>query len=264
MGYIKCKFIKIKSRFNSSIDINKLEVIMKKNKFCFFKIFIMILFSQVLLSQTGFNKLDEKGRKHGVWKGFYEESKRPRYEGIFSHGKEIGLFKFFDDTKSTSVIATREFNDVDNSAYTIFYDQKNNKVSEGKVVNKLFEGKWKYYHQASKNIMATENYSRGKLEGLRTVFYPDGKIAEEISYKNNLKDGIYKKYTEKGIVLEESIFKNNKYNGLAIFKDTNGNVVSKGQFLNGKKVGVWQFFEKGKLLRELNMSDPQNATKKQE
>ena len=112
--------------------------------------------------------------------------------------------------------------------------------------------------------MATENYSKGKLEGLRTVFYPDGKIAEEITYKNNLKDGSYKKYTAKGIVLEESIFKNNKYNGLAIFKNTDGKVVSKGQFLNGKKVGKWQFFEKGKLLRELNMSNPQNATKKHE
>lgn len=237
---------------------------MKKNKFCFFKIFMMILFSHSLLSQTDYNKLDERGRKHGVWKGFYEESKRPRYEGSFSHGKEIGIFKFFDDTKSTSVIATREFKTNDSSAYTVFYDQKNNKVSEGKVVNKLFEGQWKYYHQASKNIMATENYTKGKLEGLRTVFYPDGKIAEEIRYKNNLKDGTYKKYTEKGIVLEESIFRSNKYNGLAIFKDTDGKVVSKGQFLNGKKIGKWQFFEKGKLLREVNMSNPQNAAKKQE
>jgi hypothetical protein len=31
---------------------------------------------------------------------------------------------------------------------TIFFDQANNKVSEGKVLNKLFEGPWKYYHQA--------------------------------------------------------------------------------------------------------------------
>jgi antitoxin component YwqK of YwqJK toxin-antitoxin module len=58
-----------------------------------------------------------------------------------------------------------------------------NKVSEGKVVNKLFEGQWKYYHQASKNIMTTENYSKGKLDGLRTVFYISGKVAEEINYK---------------------------------------------------------------------------------
>jgi len=225
-------------------------------------IFVLFFLNVLLLhAQTGFNKLDEKGKKHGLWKGVYEESKRPRYEGTFDHGKEIGTFNFYDDTKAKSIIATREFNAKDNSAYTIFYDQNKNKVSEGKVVNKLFDGPWKYYHQASKTIMATENYKNGKLEGLRSVFFPNGAIAEEINYKNNLKDGIYKKYTEKGIVLEESTFKNNEYNGLTIFKDSEGNVASKGQFVNGKKSGIWQFFEKGKLVRETNMSDLKNASK---
>ena len=214
-----------------------------------------------LYAQIEFNKLDVNGKKHGLWKGVFEESKRPRYEGTFDHGKEVGIFSFYDDTKAKSIIATREFNAKDNSAYTIFYDQNKNKVSEGKVVNKLFEGQWKYYHQASKNMMTTENYSKGKLDGLRTVFYISGKVAEEINYKNNLKNGFYKKYTEKGVVLEESIFKNNIYNGLAIFSDGNGNIVSKGQFVNGKKSGIWQFFEKGKLVKETNMSFPENATK---
>ena len=241
--------------------IRKYKEIMRTYKISFFTLLMLVFFSQNIVSQTEFNKLDEKGKKHGVWKGFYEESKRPRYEGAFEHGKEIGIFNFYDDTKAKSIIATREFNAKDNSAYTIFYDQNKNKVSEGKVVNKLFEGQWKYYHQASKNIMTTENYVNGKLEGLRTVFYISGKIAEEISYKNNLKNGFYKKYTEKGILLEESMFKNNIYNGLAIFSDTNGNVVSKGQFVNGKKSGIWQFFEKGKLVKETNMSFPENATK---
>lgn len=241
--------------------IRKHNEIMRTYKISFFTLLMLVFFSQNIVSQTDFNKLDEKGKKHGVWKGFYEESKRPRYEGTFEHGKEIGIFNFYDDTKAKSIIATREFNAKDNSAYTIFYDQNKNKVSEGKVVNKLFEGQWKYYHQASKNIMTTENYVKGKLEGLRTVFYISGKIAEEISYKNNLKNGFYKKYTEKGILLEESMFKNNIYSGLAIFRDTNGNVVSKGQFVNGKKSGIWQFFEKGKLVKETNMSFPENATK---
>lgn len=234
---------------------------MNKYQISFFVFLLLALFSQKCLSQTDFNKLDQKGKKHGVWKGLYEESKRPRYEGTFEHGKEIGIFNFYDDTKAKSIIATREFNAKDNSAYTIFYDQNKNKVSEGKVVNKLFEGQWKYYHQASKNSMTTEHYVNGKLEGLRTVFYLSGKIAEEISYKNNLKNGFYKKYTEKGILLEESFYKNNLYSGLAIFRDSYGSTVSKGQFIYGKKSGLWLFFEKGKLVKEMNMSIPNNATK---
>jgi antitoxin component YwqK of YwqJK toxin-antitoxin module len=234
---------------------------MKKYQISFFTLLVLMLLSQNCMSQSNFNKLDETGKKQGVWKGFYQDSRRPRYEGNFEHGKEIGIFYFYDDTKANSVIATREFNPIDNSAFTIFYDQKNNKVSEGKVVNKVFEGQWKYYHLASKNIMTIENYSKGKLEGLRTVFYPSGKVAEEINYKNNLKNGFYKKYTEKGVLLEESNFKNDVYNGAAIFKESNGNVASKGQFLNGKKAGIWHFFEKGKLSKETNMNFQEQAVK---
>jgi hypothetical protein len=46
------------------------------------------------MSQVDFNKLDSQGKKHGFWKGFYEESKRSRYEGTFEHGNEIGKFQF--------------------------------------------------------------------------------------------------------------------------------------------------------------------------
>ncbi|MGO4906430.1 toxin-antitoxin system YwqK family antitoxin [Flavobacterium sp. W20_MBD1_R3] len=245
----------------SFMVLTKYKVVMKKYEISFFVFLIFMLFSQNCLSQTESNKVDEKGKKHGVWKGLYEASKRPRYEGTFEHGKEIGIFYFYDDTKAKSLLATREFNSKDNVAYTIFYDQKGNRVSEGKVINKLFEGQWKYYHQASKLIMTTENYGKGKLEGLRTVFYLNGKIAEEINYKNNLKSGFYKKYTENGILLEESAFKDGDYVGIAIFRDSKGNIVSKGQFVNGKKAGIWQFFENGKITKEVNMSFPENATK---
>ncbi len=211
-------------------------------------------------AQNNLNKLDEKGNKHGLWQGIYEDTKNPKYEGTFEHGKEIGVFTFFDNTRTKTIVATREFSPKTNEAYTIFYDQGKNKVSEGKVVNKLFEGCWNYYHKASKAIMTIENYTNGKLEGLRSVFYLNGKIAEEINYKNNLKDGICKRYTETGIVIEESAYKNNEYNGVATFKDSEGNRVSNGNFVNGKKAGVWQFFEKGKLIQEEDMSAPQRTS----
>lgn len=222
----------------------------------------LMLASISLFSQVDNNKLDEKGKKNGPWKGIFEDTKNPKYEGTFEHGKEVGVFTFFDNTKTKTVVATRQFNPKDNSAYTIFYDKNKNKVSEGNVVLKLYQGEWKYYHKASKSIMATENYSKGKLEGLRSVFYPNGKIAEEIIYKNNLKNGLYKRYTETGIIIEESNYQNDKFEGLAIFRDADdGTIVSKGKFVNGKKSGIWQFFEKGKLVKETNMSYSQNSLK---
>ena len=214
----------------------------------------LFLVSISVFAQSDFNKIDDKGNKNGLWKGFYEESKRPRYEGTFNHGKEVGVFTYFDDTKAQSVIATRAFSKIDNSAYTIFYDQKKNIVTEGKIIGKIHEGPWKYYHENSKVIMTLENYKNGNLEGLKSVYYPSGKIAEETNYKNNIKNGFYKKYAEKGILLEESNYKNGEFHGQAVYKDPEGNIVAIGIYKEGKKVGIWQFFVNGKFDHEENMS----------
>lgn len=213
-------------------------------KYLFFLFFAISCFAQE------YNKLDANGKKHGVWKGIHEESKRPRYEGTFEHGVEVGTFKYFDDTKAQSVIAIREFSENGKVAYTIVYDQKKNIVSEGKTVNRVNEGVWKYYHKESKQLMTEENYVNGQLNGVRKVYFIDGAIAEETSYVNGKKEGPYKVYTEKGVVMEEATFKNNQYEGPAIYRETNGSIASKGSYKNGEKKGMWQFFVNGKLKKE--------------
>ena len=219
------------------------------------KIFLILLLNTIVgFSQTDFNKLDEKGLKHGVWRGFFEESKRLRYQGTFDHGKEIGTFNYFDDTKEASLIGVRVFEPKDNSVYTTFFNQKKNIVSEGKSINKLKEGNWKYYHEASKEIMTLEIYKLGNLEGKRTVYYKSGKIAEETNYKNGIKTGVYIKLTETGIELELANYKNNEYDGLATYKDPEDNIVSQGNFKNGKKVGIWKFYKSGKFDSQTNFN----------
>ena len=237
---------------------------MKITKFLFLIVITVFCFSTTLFSQSDFNKLDENGNKNGVWKGIYEESKRPRYEGTFDHGKEIGLFTFFEDTKSRTIIATREFNSKDNSAYTIFYDQNKNKVSEGKVINKLHEGAWTYYHKASAIIMTLENYKNGKLEGLKTINFPSGNVAELTNYKNGIREGVYKKIAENGVILEESTYLNGELNGTSIFKAPDGLVVAKGMFKQGKKVGIWLFYENGKIVSKDNFDTPRKKFQKRE
>lgn len=222
-----------------------------------FGILASIAISFSALAQTETNKLDAQGKKHGIWKGTYAESKRPRYEGTFDHGKEIGTFKFFDDTKAGTVVATREFKP-DGSAYTTFYKDGKFKVSEGKEVNKLYEGQWKYYHENLPDIMTIENYKAGKLHGKRTVYYRgsgvkgEENVAEEANYANGLKDGSYKSYTLKGTLLEDSNYKNGQLDGPASYYDPLGKLVSKGVFKNGEKVGKWEYFKDGKPVKKDN------------
>lgn len=214
-------------------------------------LFLMVLGTN--LSAQDINKNDASGKRHGQWKGAYETSKKPRYEGTFDHGKELGTFKFYADDAKSSLMATRTF-EADGSCYTIFYDPDENKVSEGREVDHLQEGEWKYYHHKSKSLMSTEKYSKGKLTGMRKVFFKDGTIAEETIYVNGLKDGIYKKYNEKGKVLEEAIFSNGNYNGKATYRDVGGNIVSQGVYTDGLKTGIWKYYKNGVVVKQVNMS----------
>lgn len=214
----------------------------------FFAFIALFLISAGAVAQNT-NKMDAAGKRDGVWKGFYEKSKRPRYEGTFDHGVETGTFKFFNDDAKSTLAATRLF-DKDGSCYTTFFDLKGKKEGEGKEVNKLKEGEWKFYHPDGIAVMSVENYSKGKINGVRKTYFPDGKIAEEVAYVDGMKNGPSKQYNAKGTVLEESVFKDDKLHGPAVYRDAHGDIASKGLFENNKKTGKWQFFEKGKLVKE--------------
>lgn len=213
-------------------------------------ILLFILSSFLVTAQEKVNQLDTNGKRHGLWKGTHEESKRPRYEGTFEHGKEVGVFKYFDDTKAGTVIATRDFSKGDGTCYVIFYNQKSNKVSEGVLKNKLPEGQWKYYHLDSPQLMTVEFYKAGKLEGERKVFYKNGSVAEISHYKNGLLEGNYKKFGENEKLLEDINYKQGELHGAVAYYDGNGNLEFKGSYNNGRKVGYWETYEKGKLVKK--------------
>lgn len=217
-----------------------------------------VLISSLLISTVSFaqnsNQMDAAGKRHGLWKGTYEKSKRARYDGTFDHGKETGTFKFYEDNKTSTLAATRVFA-ADGSCVTTFFDEKGKKMSEGKEVNKLREGEWKFYDAKTEKLLSAEPYVNGKINGIRKVYFANGAVAEEAAYANGVKQGAYKQYTEKGIVLEESTYKNDKMDGPATFRNAHGEVVSKGQFANNIKTGKWEFFEKGKKVREEDMTN---------
>lgn len=221
-------------------------------------VFFLLLSQSFLFAQENFNQLDDKGQKHGFWKGYYEDTKNLKYEGTFDHGKEVGQFTFYDNIKSKKIVATRDFSLKDDSCYTIMYNGKY-KVSEGKMIDKIHEGEWRFYHLRSDTLMTVENYKKGKLHGIKKVFYNTGLLAELTTYDNGIKDGPYQKVAENGVVMEESTFKNGEYDGPVIFREAAGDRYTKGQYKKGKSTGKWYFYQNGKLYKTENRSEHKRA-----
>ncbi|HUH50717.1 MAG TPA: hypothetical protein VLZ11_01280 [Flavobacterium sp.] len=207
-------------------------------------------FSQEVIT----NQYDAKGNRDGVWTGTHEKSKRLRYEGTFAHGKETGIFKYFDDTKAGKLIATRDFSLGDGSCYVTYFDQKGNKVSHG-LLNKDREkqGEWKYYHKESPIVMSVENYNSGKLQGKVVVFYPEGNIASESHYKDGILEGVYKKYTKQGFVIEEIPYVKGQFSGMVTYRDIKGRLYAQGLYNKGLKTGIWKYYKDGKLDKEVDI-----------
>lgn len=217
-------------------------------------VILLFLLTFSVFAQDTINQFDANGNRHGLWKGTHKETNRPRYEGVFNHGKETGVFKYFDDTKAGTIIATRDFSKSDGSCYAVFFDQKGNTVSEGKLLNKIPDGTWKYYHLESKTVMTIESYKNGKLDGVKKIFYNNSTLAEETNYTLGVKNGVAKTFAENGKPLDVHTYKNGQFQGLASYYDGNGNKIYEGNYANGKRVGLWKFFEQNKVVKEVKAS----------
>lgn len=217
----------------------------------FYSILFLLLFSNVLIAQN-INQFDANGKRHGVWKKNFDDTDILRYEGQFSHGKEIGLFKFYKAYKKKAILsATKLFNENNNIAEVKFLASSGRVISEGKMNGKTYIGTWKYYQKNSDQLLTLENYNNnGELIGERLVYYPSGQIAEKQNYVNGKLHGESYWLSEKNVVLKTYIYENDELHGLAKFYNPKGELVSEGQYKRGKKDGVWKYYEDGELTNQ--------------
>jgi len=196
------------------------------------------------------NQFDADGKRHGVWKKNFENTKQLRYEGEFNHGKEIGLFKFYKlIKKKSSLTATKLFNANDNSAEVKFLSSRGKIISEGKMVGKAYVGKWIYYHNNSDKIMTSETYDdEGVLQGERLVYYDNGQIAEKATHINGKIEGTSEWYSVNGVILKLFVYENNELHGMSKIYDGKGDLQVEGLYKRGKKTGVWKFYKNNKLV----------------
>jgi antitoxin component YwqK of YwqJK toxin-antitoxin module len=219
-----------------------------------FSLFI-VLFCSTAQAQN-WNQLDEQGKKHGPWRGFHEKSNFLRYEGEFKNGLEIGEFKFYEDSKAKRIIATRNFSaETPGKVHTTFYNQKF-KVSEGTEMNRKREGEWVYYHNKSTKVMMREHYKNGILEGAKTVYFHNDKVAEESFYKNGKLHGSYKKFAHNGVLLESSNYEDGLKHGSIVIRDGDDKITIEGQYKQDKAVGIWKYYQNGKLEKVVDNDNP--------
>ena len=224
---------------------------------------LLVLFVYSLSFSQTINQLDEHGKRHGVWKKTFKNTKVLRYEGAFSHGKEVGLFKFYKNINKKAVLtASKQFNENDNKAYVKFFTSKGKLISEGQMDGKLYVGEWKYYQKRSDKLLTLEHYNdKGNLAGERLVYYPNDQIAEKQKYTDGKLDGVSIWYSANNVVLKEFIYVNGELHGVSKFYNPKGELIVEGLYKQGKKHGIWKYYEHGELIEEKDFT-PKGKFKK--
>lgn len=211
---------------------------------------VLVVYS-LSFSQT-INQFDENGKRHGIWKKTFKNTNILRYEGAFSHGKEMGLFKFYKKIRNKAVLtASKQFNENDNKAYVKFLASRGKLISEGQMDGKLYVGEWKYYQKTSDKLLTLENYNdKGNLDGDRFVYYPNGQMAKKQNYIDGKLEGVSIWYSVNNVVLKEFIYVNGELHGISKFYSGKGDLIVEGRYKQGKKHGIWKYYENGTLTEE--------------
>ncbi len=221
--------------------------------------FLLLLFFTGIpgmLAQEEFNALDQNGKRHGVWKKYYPNSKQLRYQGQFEHGKEIGTFKFYCEDCADQPSLVKEFVSGTDKSNLKYYNPDGILVSTGEMSAKLKTGTWTYFHKDGSTPMVVENYKNDQLDGVKTTFYPDGSKTETVNYVNGKREGESHYYSPEGVEIKFFTFKNDMLNGPVKYFDADGNLLVSGNYRDDAKHGLWQYYEAGKLIKEERFPKP--------
>jgi antitoxin component YwqK of YwqJK toxin-antitoxin module len=205
------------------------------------KITIFIALSAIPLIASGqseINRTDSQGRKQGHWIKKYPSSEAVLYEGYFNDDRPTGEFRrYYEDRTLKSLMI---YDQVRNEVAAKLYYPNGFIASEGKYVNQMKEGKWKFYSgRKNRMLICEEYYSRNLRNGLSLKFYPDSILAERLNYLNDAREGEWSCYYSSGSICLRSYYRNNMINGKFEVWYEDGKMQFSGQYKDDLRDGTW-------------------------
>lgn len=160
-----------------------------------------------------------------------------KLEGSIEYFGEDGQTEFF--VKIENDFFQNEFGEPFNGTF-VQYNYLGEKILQGKVLNGLKEGKFRFFNP--EGIWRTETFKAGQLSGERRVFFNSDKdlIREISNFQNGKLNGKQTSFFENGQVKSEGHFKDGERSGYWKFYYENGIMSDSGRYnKDGKKEGIW-------------------------
>ena len=221
---------------------------MKKIIFIFLAMLLTAV-QTVLAQKDTLNYMDANGKKQGHWIQKYPNG-NVQFEGYFKNNNPVGQVKKYHENGKLKYDMYYNPKDLNQVTVTM-YDIAGELAAKGEYYAKKKNGLWQYYG-ASNQVMLSENYNHGLLDGKSVVYWQTNPSQEmEIKFwKDSLKHGDWIWFYEDGKIRQKAQYKENKLNGdfLVFFPDGTKHI--EGKYFEDVRDGVWNYFkEDGSLTR---------------
>jgi antitoxin component YwqK of YwqJK toxin-antitoxin module len=209
---------------------------------------MLAIFSCMLFGQDTINTKDAKGLRQGYWRKV-DSVGRLIYEGRFRDGIPIGEFLYYypdGKLKTVSKVSSQG-----RRASTISYFPGGKKMAVGNYLDEKKDSLWQFYSEFTGNVVSSDTYQNGVINGESKVFYPEGELSEIQIYKDGVKDGPWEQYFPDGkLKLRGSFNAGDKEGKFKAFYNSGIPMIT-GQYFQGHQDGTWVYYdEKGTMARQ--------------
>ncbi len=187
------------------------------------------------------------GTKNGPWQSTYPDGSL-KSKGQFKNDVPYGEFVYF--YKSGKTKATMDYRDNGKIAYNTSLYESGQLMAQGKYVNQLKDSIWSYYGDSANQLISTETYNMGVLDGKSITYYPGtSQPTEIVIYEKGKKQGPLKKYFPDGSVMTDGQYKNDQLDGPFTLYYPDGKIQLKGTYTKGSQTGDWKYYnDKGEEM----------------
>jgi antitoxin component YwqK of YwqJK toxin-antitoxin module len=236
-----------------------------------------------LIRKQNINRFDQQEQKQGLWMSFHKNGQKSK-EGPYLNDLKNGYWKFYKpdgnlirvekwvngelqegatevakvevrreiDPKTGAVIfkgayqngeATgvhREYNTEGEVIAARVYDQ-GIKLYEGIIDDQgRKQGPWKVFYRDG-NLKAEGSYKNDLKVGQWRYYFPNGQIEQQGNYLAGNPDGFWSWFYADGQTLREEEYVNGLEDGMSTEYNDTGAVIAEGSYIDGMKEGNWTY-----------------------
>ncbi len=197
------------------------------------------------LTDTHINKVDAQGKRQGNWR-VYDGEGNLKFIGEYISGKPVGQFTYFYPNGKTKAVVIHEPGG--RVTRVTNYHANGNLLARGKYFDQKKDSTWQYFNEEDGLLSAEEQYEQGVKVGVWKTYYPEGNVAEELTYRNDKMQGPCVQYFTDGSVKLKCNYADDKLDGLYVIYHLKGTVEVSGTFSRNMKNGAWVYLhENGEL-----------------